>query len=235
MSYCVNCGVELSLSEKNCPLCGVKVINPADPWKEPDHMPYPPNIDGEVKHLNKKFGALLLFIAMLIPIFVSVLCNLLIDKTLSWSLLVTGGVICAGIFAIPPIIFKSRSPYFFLLLDMGATVLYLLLVALLTDGLKWYLFLAFPLTDAVFIFIFYTAYTLRNQKASAPLKVAGMLLNTAIICIIIDCLINFYLHTKVTMFWSLIVAAVCLLFSLFFFILHRRKALLEEIKKRLFI
>ena len=28
MSYCVNCGVELAPSEKNCPLCGTPVINP---------------------------------------------------------------------------------------------------------------------------------------------------------------------------------------------------------------
>jgi hypothetical protein len=198
-------------------------------------MPYPQNIDGEVKHLNKKFSALLIFIAMLIPIFVSVLCNLLIDRTLSWSVLVTGGVICAGVFIIPPIIFKSRSPYLFLILDMLATAVYLFLVAMLTSGIKWYLFLAFPLTDAVFIFVFYIAYMIRNKKLSAPLKIAGLLLNVAILCIIIDCLINFYLHSRITMFWSLIVAVVCLLFALIFFTLHRRKALLEEIKKRLFI
>ncbi len=235
MSYCVNCGVELSLSEKSCPLCGIKVINPADPWKEPTQLPYPPNIDGEVKHLNKKFSALLVFVTMLIPIFVSCLCNLLIDGVLSWSILVIGGVICAGVFIIPPILFKSKSPYFFLILDMMATAIYLFVVAALTNGIKWYLFLAFPITDAVFIFVFYIAYMTRNKKLSVPLKIAGVLLNVAILCIIIDCLINFYLHARITIFWSLIVAVVCILFALIFFTLHRRKALLEEIKKRLFI
>ena len=28
MSYCVNCGVKLAKSEKKCPLCNTKVINP---------------------------------------------------------------------------------------------------------------------------------------------------------------------------------------------------------------
>ena len=28
MSYCVNCGVKLKQSEKVCPLCNTKVINP---------------------------------------------------------------------------------------------------------------------------------------------------------------------------------------------------------------
>ena len=28
MSYCVNCGVKLKNSEKKCPLCNTKVINP---------------------------------------------------------------------------------------------------------------------------------------------------------------------------------------------------------------
>jgi len=235
MSYCVNCGVELSLSEKSCPLCGVKVINPADPWKEPPKMPYPANVDGEIKHINKKFGALLLFVAMLIPILVSGVCNLLIDGRLTWSLLVTGGILCAEAFILPPIAIKSRSPYLFLLLDFAAVTLYLLLISLLTDGLDWYLFLAFPITDAVFISIFYSAYIARSKKTTLPLKISGFLLIIGGECMIIDCMINFYLHSRVSMFWSLIVAVVCLLFSVFFFILHRRRELLEELKKRLFI
>ena len=235
MSYCVNCGVELSLSEKSCPLCGVQVVNPADPWKAPPKMPYPPNVDGEIKHINKKFGALLIFILMLIPILVSCLCNLMIDGKLTWSLIVTGAVLCAETFILPPIAIKSRSPYLFLLLDFGAVILYLFLISLLTNGLDWYLFLAFPITDAVFISVFYIAYIARSKSATLPLKISGFLLVIGCECMVIDCMINFYLHTRISLFWSLIVAVVCALFSILFFILHRRRELLEEIKKRHFI
>ena len=33
MSYCVNCGVELSPSERRCPLCGTEVMNPRSPGR----------------------------------------------------------------------------------------------------------------------------------------------------------------------------------------------------------
>ena len=50
MSYCVNCGVELSQNEKKCPLCGTEVYHPnqkvikADTEEPPihniSHLPY---------------------------------------------------------------------------------------------------------------------------------------------------------------------------------------------------
>ena len=55
MSYCVNCGVELEKSEKKCPLCGVEVINPAQPPedKEPRQRPYPNRIEELSMNINK--------------------------------------------------------------------------------------------------------------------------------------------------------------------------------------
>ncbi len=41
MSYCVNCGVELDRSEKACPLCGVEVLNPRQPYDDQAPRPYP--------------------------------------------------------------------------------------------------------------------------------------------------------------------------------------------------
>ena len=59
MSYCVNCGVELEKSEKRCPLCGVEVINPAQPPedKEPRQRPYPNRIEELSMNINKQFAA----------------------------------------------------------------------------------------------------------------------------------------------------------------------------------
>ena len=42
MSYCVNCGVELAASERRCPLCGVEVINPREPFDENGERPEMP-------------------------------------------------------------------------------------------------------------------------------------------------------------------------------------------------
>jgi len=41
MSYCVHCGVELAPSEESCPLCKTPVLDPNQPWSEPEERPYP--------------------------------------------------------------------------------------------------------------------------------------------------------------------------------------------------
>ena len=58
MSYCVNCGVELEKSEKKCPLCGVEVINPAQPPedKEPRQRPYPNRREELSMNINKQIA-----------------------------------------------------------------------------------------------------------------------------------------------------------------------------------
>ena len=41
MSYCVHCGVELADSEKRCPLCHTRVVDPASPDAGQGRPPYP--------------------------------------------------------------------------------------------------------------------------------------------------------------------------------------------------
>ena len=41
MSYCVNCGVELEHSLKECPLCNTQVINPNENAELPMNSPFP--------------------------------------------------------------------------------------------------------------------------------------------------------------------------------------------------
>ena len=54
MSYCVNCGVELEASLKECPLCNTPVINPKQPHPVTGSGPYPSS-KGQVE-VVKRFG-----------------------------------------------------------------------------------------------------------------------------------------------------------------------------------
>ena len=85
MSYCVNCGVELSDGAASCPLCGT----PA--WK-PDReaLPYFPTKPAVVPPASRRAAALLLT-AMLAS--VSLCCgllNLILATAHPWSLYVAG-------------------------------------------------------------------------------------------------------------------------------------------------
>lgn len=97
MSYCVNCGVELSDGAASCPLCGT----PA--WK-PDReaLPYFPTKPAVVPPASRRAAALLLT-AMLAS--VSLCCgllNLILPTEHPWSLYIAGAAVMLWIwFALP--------------------------------------------------------------------------------------------------------------------------------------
>ena len=84
MSYCVNCGVELADSEKYCPLCHTEVINPRSPYKEPSEFPYPRQIERIASHIDRRFFASISTFILLLPAFITILCDLLTDASLNW-------------------------------------------------------------------------------------------------------------------------------------------------------
>ena len=53
MSYCVNCGVELCDSAKECPLCNTPVINPRKPGQGQGISPFPEE-KGQVETVKRK-------------------------------------------------------------------------------------------------------------------------------------------------------------------------------------
>ena len=53
MSYCVNCGVKLASSERVCPLCNTKVINP-NIMESDITSNYPDRLDS-IKNINLKY------------------------------------------------------------------------------------------------------------------------------------------------------------------------------------
>ena len=83
MSYCVNCGVELDKSLKQCPLCSTPVINPNDVAVEETVTTYP------VEHMEKIVKKLRLISANLVTaifltgLLLCPLCNFVISDTLT--------------------------------------------------------------------------------------------------------------------------------------------------------
>ena len=63
MSYCVNCGVELDRSLKECPLCNTPVMNPRELNIEPDASPYPAR-KGQVEAVKRKDLGILITVVL---------------------------------------------------------------------------------------------------------------------------------------------------------------------------
>ncbi|MEG1317151.1 MAG: DUF6320 domain-containing protein, partial [Oscillospiraceae bacterium] len=139
MAYCVNCGVELSATEKKCPLCG----RPSDaPSEEITERAYPAAV--QKKKISAWNVVILGVLLMLIPAIICLMCDLFSDFKISWSLYVLGGELVAYTFITLPVVLKSPKSLACISADVSVTGLYLTLIAYLTGNMAWLLPLGIP-------------------------------------------------------------------------------------------
>ncbi len=90
MSYCVHCGVELAPSEESCPLCKTPVLDPNQPWSEPEERPYPERLEVVPTKIDHRYGAKLASLFLLIPMAAVLFSDLILDQHMTWSAYVLG-------------------------------------------------------------------------------------------------------------------------------------------------
>ena len=101
MSYCVHCGVELADSEHECPLCGTPVYDPSSPTRL-GHAPFPTPREKETPEVKTSGVFLILTFIFMLPLLLSLVCDLSISGRVSWSGYVMGGVAVAYFIIVPP-------------------------------------------------------------------------------------------------------------------------------------
>ena len=86
MSYCVNCGVKLKQSEKVCPLCNTKIINPNN--LKDKFTPAYSQVVEKHKGINKKYLCKLITVVLICAAIITVLCDLIFTGNITWSIYV---------------------------------------------------------------------------------------------------------------------------------------------------
>lgn len=235
MSYCVNCGVELSKSEKYCPLCKTEVINPHDPWQESRERPYPKQIETIARHIDRSFFGILASLILLIPIFVTVICDLLISHGVTWSGYVIGAVLLVFVWFVVPYFFKKPHPMTFAAVDCAALVVFVWLVESVS-ATHWFLSLGLPITLSVSaMVILLTSIFTRKKKVAMLTKVAIILFAAGLLCVLIELFIANAVGTSIAFMWSLFCLVPCVILGIAALVLQRKKNLREQIRRRLFI
>ena len=84
MSYCVNCGVELEASLKECPLCNTQVINPKEIPHTQKISPFP-KAKEMVEAVTRQFVGILVSIILLSTTFLCACFNSYVFNSNSWS------------------------------------------------------------------------------------------------------------------------------------------------------
>lgn len=233
MSYCVNCGVELSGSEKHCPLCHVEVINPKVPWEEPLERPYSSHVNTIMKRIDRGYLASLAGLLLFIPCIVTVLLDILSGNGLSWSAYVIGAVGLVYISVLLPFYFRKYHTVAFLSADFGAVALYLLLIERMGGG-GWFLGLGLPLTAAAGACTVVLAVLFHKSLSMILMKIGVIMITIGLFLVSVEILTSLYAYGAVRFAWSLYALIPCAALGAATLILERRKSLKESIRRRLF-
>ena len=114
--YCINCGVKLADSEKRCPLCGTVPYHP-DIVRQEGEALYPPDRYPRAKTNSKAvLGAITILV--LIPIFITMICDLGIHGRITWSGYVVGGILLCYVAAVLPQWFARPNLVVFVTLSL---------------------------------------------------------------------------------------------------------------------
>ena len=234
MSYCVHCGVKLASYEKKCPLCGTPVIDP-NKNKTEDLPRYVDKIEMNDKNLNRHFVTVLLTTVLAIPALVVILIDLAINHGLSWSLLVCGGEICLWFVFVYPFRYYQKHRFMYAIIDAVAFIAYVFLIALMTNGINWYLQIALPIMILSGLYFAYNIHITNREKYSRILTLGVYLMSTAILLCGIDLSIHHAITGKFDLSWALWPGIPLFFFGLFFTVASTNRTVSEWLRKKLFI
>lgn len=221
MTVCVNCGIELDEGLKVCPLCGKYQGNDAGQKHIPEN--YPSEIIQLHKKENRKHIWELSAIIAFSGITVCTIVDLLISKSLRWSLFSDVSISAVWIF-LTISLFLNKRTFLLVALQMLTILTALFFIDLIANGLEWFFQVGFPITIAAFvaagaIIILYKAAHFKglNFIAASLIVLSGF-------CIITEMVLDKYLNGFVNLRWSLITAiSVLPVASIFFFYHYRLK------------
>jgi hypothetical protein len=235
MSYCVNCGVELDKSEKTCPLCGVEVLNPRQPYDEKAFRPYPRQLDPIINRINRRFTGAIISICIAFPAVLCVVINLILDGKATWSLIAAGALALVWLCVVPYYLFrKPHLTVIFLPIAAGLT-LYLLLLATVFQSYDWYGTLALPIILVTSFLVYLNGILIELHVLRGFFIPAAILASCGTMVVCIEMIVKWYLNGEIQVSWSLFALLPCLAAALVCMAIGRRQSIREEIKRRLHI
>lgn len=231
--YCVKCGVELADTEKICPLCRTPVFHPdisqsaGEPLYPADRTPAPQ---------LRPWGALMAatVVLFMLPILVTVLCDLQLNGRIVWSGFVVGALLTLYVSLVLPLWFRKPNPVIFVPCSFAAVGLYLLYINFATGG-HWFLSLAFPITG-VFGLISTAVVTLCRYIRRGRLYIfGGAALTLAAFMPVLELLIKITFDLPRFAAWSLYPAIALASLGVMLLITAICRPVRDSLSKRFFV
>ena len=143
--YCIKCGVRLADTEKNCPLCQTMVFHPE--LTQPEASPLYPNA-APVPQVNSRAIPIVLTTLFLLPMLITLQCDLYINNALTWSGYVIGALLLGYVMFVLPLWFRKPLSVVFVPCSFATLGLYLSYIDFATAG-NWFLSFALPVVAFV--------------------------------------------------------------------------------------
>lgn len=198
--YCINCGVKLADTEKRCPLCGTVVFHPE--LNRPEAEPLYPQDQVPVPKVNSRIANVIVTAAFLLPILITLLCDLQMNGGVTWSGFVIGGLVVGYVILVLPTWFRKPNPVIFVPCGFVAVGLYLLYISLATGG-HWFLSFAFPVVGAVGLIVTTVVTLLRYVRRGRLYVFGGAAIALGAFMPVMELLMNLTFHFQKFKWWSL--------------------------------
>ena len=232
MSYCVNCGVELEASLKECPLCHTPVMNPRELNKETPPSPYPTD-KGQVEVVKRKDLGILLTVVLTTTSVTCLLLNLLAFNASLWSLIVIGSCLCLFVFTFPAIFYNKMPVYVSLFSDGVSVILYLFLITFVTESDVWFRQLGLPIVVLLTALVEILALLARFIPLTVLSCALYLFVGIPAFCVVLELLIRRMLEQPYRISWSAVVLTVCVIIDFALVTILAKKRLRNEVRRRL--
>lgn len=232
MSYCVNCGVELEKSCKECPLCDTPVINPREKNVTEEKSVYPEKIDIP-KSLSKKYWVFVISLTMLIPNLVMIILNSIFFDSHVVPY-ITGGFVVAWLWFLFPLLWKKKMPMLLLAIDALALMIYLYMFRALGDDTGWFGAIAMPVVIALWAICNIFILWVRKFKTKS-MKTVAVFGAINIMTFVIEICVNMFYNNKLQIAASLVMTACCVSLMVFFAVLARSKRLKAWVSRKFYV
>lgn len=229
--YCIKCGVKLAASEKKCPLCGTVPYHPELVREE--GQPLYPNDSLPPKEVRPKAVQAVVLVLFLMPLLITLLCDLRINRTVTWSGYVIGALVVSYVVLALPGWFEKANPVVFVPCGFAAVGLYLLYINLTTDG-NWFLSFAFPLVGGVGLIITAMVTLLRYVRRGQLYVLGGGAMAFGLFAPVVEFLLNLTFNRSFVG-WSIYPLVALVLLGGLLIYLAINKAARETMERKLFI
>lgn len=234
MSYCVNCGVELDNGAESCPLCRTEVINPNITKREEVTPSFPDRIYLP-KSLNKRFGAFIASMVILLPNIVCTLVNILFYPDSNWCWAVNATSLLLWVIFVSPFFWKKTVSWALILIDSVCVMGYAGVLCVLTESMEAYFGCILPLIAVVAVIVGFFIEFKEHAKPGWHVLCIAAFTEILVSSLSIELIVRNYLDVGMLPAYSLIISACCAAVTGFFIAVATNKKLRMWVDRKFFV